>query len=379
MRIDLKKIIDLRHTLHKHAELSSKEFKTSEIIENFISKYKPDQILKIADTGLAFIFEGKYRGKTIVFRSELDALPIDEPDNIEYHSINKGVSHKCGHDGHMAILASLAQVISKERPLFGKFVLLFQPAEENLNGALKVLDDPNFKKLDPDFIFAIHNLPNFKENIIILREGNYTSATSGLTINLIGNTSHAANPELANNPTDATIELLNFVRNQLLSPKPKKFKLVTPVYTQIGTPDFGITPGTSQLKFTLRANEQKEIDELSSKIINKTKQIAAKHNLELNYLSSDNAIPVYNNQYAIELLTEIAIENKYQVLALDEPFKWTEDFGYFTKKFRGAFVCIGAGESHDLHDKNYDFNDNIIKFSTEFLYKIYKKFAYDNK
>jgi amidohydrolase len=169
MTVDIKKIIDLRLKLHRMPELAGQEFKTAKQIEKFISKYKPDKVIDLAQTGKAFVFDSSKEGKTIMFRAELDALPIPESHDFLNHSLIEGNAHKCGHDGHMAILAGLAEAISQNRPKKGKVVLLFQPAEETLKGAIEVIDCPQFKEIEPDFIFAIHNLPGFEENSVTLQ------------------------------------------------------------------------------------------------------------------------------------------------------------------------------------------------------------------
>ncbi len=268
---------------------------------------------------------------------------------------------------------NVAEVIAKNRPAKGKVVLLFQPAEETLEGALEVIKDDNFKEIEPDYIFAIHNLPGFEENSVIVREGNFTSATNGVKIDLTGNTSHAASPEKANNPTDATLELLDFFRNKITIGDYKNYVLSTPVYTQIGSPDFGITPGNAQLKVTLRAYDNDDLDKMTEKLNETVKIVAQKHNLKSHISYSDYAVPVYNNMQAIETVKKAATENNLKIKEIKEPFKWTEDFGYFTVKYKGALVGFGIGDTKPLHDKNYDFNDNVIMSAVKFLFSIYKQ------
>ncbi len=373
MQVDIKKIIDYRLKLHRHPELSGVEYKTSAFVEEKISRYNPDEIIALGTTGKAFVFDSQKAGPTTMFRSELDALAITEPDDFCNKSRNAGVSHKCGHDGHIAILIGLAEAISNNRPKCGKVVILFQPAEETLTGAEEILKDENFKKIEPDFIFAIHNLPGYDEAAVIYKENNFTCATTGITIELTGNTSHAAAPEKANNPTDAVLELSNFIRKELDCKKFKEFILATPVYTRIGTPDFGITPGNAELKVTLRANNYSDLKELSKIIQNFAINLAEIHNLKLNISFSDETVPVKNSTQAIEMIKKAAKENNLKLIKNDAPFRWTEDFGYFTQKYKGAMVGFGAGQIPALHDKHYDFQDNIILPAINLFYSIYKQ------
>lgn len=370
---DIKKVIDFRMKLHRMPELSGKEFKTSEEILKFVSKFNPTKIIDIANTGKAVVFDSGKPGFTIVFRADIDALPIDEPDHIFNKSLNKGVSHKCGHDGHTAILAGLAEAISNDLPETGKVILLFQPAEETLNGAQAVLEDPNFKALQPDYIFGLHNLPGFKEGTLIIREGNFTSATTGVIIKFTGNTSHAANPEQALNPTKAVTSLLKTIENIKSENNFKDFVLITPVFVQIGSKDFGITPGNAEIRLTLRSYEYSDLDKLVGIVQDKVEAVATLNNLKYKIEYTEDAPPILNTKQAYQAVIEAAVENNIQILEPQKPFKWTEDFGYYTIKFKAAFFGIGAGDIPDLHDKNYVFPDNIISNAVKIFFSIYKQ------
>ena len=124
------KIINLRRELHQYPELSNEEYNTSKRIINFIKEYNPDEIIRLGDTGVLFAFKGNENGEILLFRAELDALPIKEMTEVEYKSVNNNISHPCGHDGHMAILSGLAVKLSENPPQKGKVILLYQPAEE---------------------------------------------------------------------------------------------------------------------------------------------------------------------------------------------------------------------------------------------------------
>jgi len=124
----------------------------------------------LCNYGLATVFDSKKPGPTIIFRAELDALPINEENNYSYSSQLPNVSHSCGHDGHMTILLGLASVLNKQKlKLRGKIILLFQPAEETAKGAKCIMESDLFHSLKPDYIFSIHNLPGFEKEHIVQR------------------------------------------------------------------------------------------------------------------------------------------------------------------------------------------------------------------
>ena len=161
--MNFKEIIKLRHNLHSLAEISGQEKQTAKKVKQLLEPMQPCRIVEnIGGYGLAAVFDSGKSGKTYMFRAELDALPLEEEIDVDYASINPKVSHKCGHDGHMAILLGLAGIINSHRDLWnGKVILIFQPAEETGTGADLVWSDPKFAWLKPDLVFALHNLPGY--------------------------------------------------------------------------------------------------------------------------------------------------------------------------------------------------------------------------
>ena len=233
---DIDKIKNLRKELHQNPELSDNEFKTAERIANFLHHLKPDEIIRgIGGNGIACIFKGKKKGPSVLFRCDMDALPIEESNDFDYKSVHNGVAHKCGHDGHMAIISGLADVFSKNRPERGQAVLVYQPSEENGQGANRILIDQKWQNINVDYAFALHNLPGFKKKAIVTKKGIFASASKGMIIKLKGKTSHAAEPENGITPAIAMAEII-----KELSSLPQKekafsdFTLVTIIHARLG-------------------------------------------------------------------------------------------------------------------------------------------------
>ena len=203
------KLHNFRKHLHQNPELSNLEHQTAQKVVDYLTPLLPDQILtEIGGTGVAVIFNGEQPGDHVLFRCELDALPIHEKNNFAHRSNVDGVSHKCGHDGHMAILCGLAEKFSHNRAFSGKRILLFQPAEETGEGAIAVTKDKQFKTLEVDYCYALHNLPGIPLGQVQIRAGTFNCASQGLSIKLTGVTAHAAYPEKGNSPAPAMVELI---------------------------------------------------------------------------------------------------------------------------------------------------------------------------
>ncbi len=373
---DLDKIIELRHELHKYPELSDNEFLTSERIATFLSQYKNAEIIRgIGGNGLVCIFKGQEDGPSILFRCDLDALPINETNNFEYKSTEKGVSHKCGHDGHMAIIAGLADLFSKNPPKKGQAVLLFQPAEENGQGAYRVINDEKFKKIKVDYAFALHNLPGFPKGEIILRKGVFAAASKGMIIKLTGKTSHAGEPENGNSPAIAMADII-----KQLDGLPKKkgifsdFVLLTVIHARLGEVAFGTTPGYAEVMATLRTYSDKDMQVLTRESESIAGINAQKSNLKLELEYVEEFPATINNNKMVKIIEDVAKSGQINYRYKKTPLRWSEDFTHFTQHITGALFGLGSGENHpQLHNPDYDFPDVIIETGMEIFYNIFNK------
>ena len=206
-------LIKFRKELHSQPELSGQEGSTAARVKHFISAFKPDDVMdNIGGHGIAFIYRGTKPGSRILFRADLDALPIREISEHPYRSVFSDRAHLCGHDGHMTIMAGLAEALNNDRPLKGEIVLLFQPSEETGEGAARVLEDKKFSRsIHPDYVFALHNLPGFPRSSVIINRTIFSSASVGLTICLHGKSSHAAEPDKGKSPVKALSQIIDAV------------------------------------------------------------------------------------------------------------------------------------------------------------------------
>lgn len=373
---DLKKITDFRHELHHNPELSDNEYITAERIANFLHPYKPDQMIRgIGGNGIACIFKGKKEGPSVLFRCDMDALPIQEINDFTYASKEKEVSHKCGHDGHMAILAALAEVFSKNRPEKGQAILVFQPSEENGQGAARMLQDKKWGNIQVDYAFALHNLPGFKKGAVMLRKENFASASKGMIVKLKGKTSHAAEPENGNSPAVAMSDII-----KEFSDLPKEpnlftdFTLATIIHARLGEIAFGTTPGYAEVMATLRTYTNHDMDVLTEKVEAIVNHHVAKHNLKYDISYVEEFPATINNPELVDLIETAAKNNKIEIQYLEHPFKWSEDFAHFTQTYPGVLFGLGSGVGHpQLHNPDYDFPDDIIENGVRMFYEIYKQ------
>lgn len=353
-------LLDLRQTLHQNPEIAGEESATAEKILAFFAKLNPDQtITNLGGTGLAFIFKGKNPGKRSLFRAELDALPIQETGDPSYKSQITDKAHLCGHDGHMTIICGLGEKLAEQKPTSGEVVLLFQPAEETGEGARWILDDLQFQQIKPDFAFALHNLPGFPLHQVVTRKGTFAAGSTGLTISLIGKTSHAAHPDAGLNPAQAIAELIQDL--PMLPEKLKNFALVTIIHAEIGSLTFGTSAGKGSLSLTIRAFDQADLESLIEMITSEAKKIALAEKLSCEFRFVESFAVSKNNSDAAEIAEDVIKNLGLDIMIKPEPFRWSEDFGLFSQSCPSYLFGLGAGENcPQLHEPTYDFPDQLI-------------------
>lgn len=360
----IQQLVALRRELHRFPELSSLEFETAQRIVNFLLPFEPGQIITaLGTTGVAAVYDFGDPETTIMIRCELDALPIQEINTFEYRSATDSVSHKCGHDGHMVIVAGLAEWLQNASLDNARIVLLFQPAEETGEGAPSILADENFEQIIPDYIFALHNLPGFPMHQIVTTGSEFTATVQSVSISLHGKESHAAEPENGLNPALALAELINSYNDIVVNDiNSEDFALITPVYSSMGSKDYGVSPADGELHLTIRTWPPDEMNALMKKIETIAQDVALKHSLKHEMLWFDYFSATKNDPFCNTIIKESAKERGFQLNQREHPFKFGEDFGVFTQRYPGAMFGLGSGEETPaLHNPDYDFPDEIIE------------------
>ena len=378
--INYEELINLRKELHKNPRLAGDEKNTAERIKNFIKKFEPDEtISELGGSGIAFVFGGSNEGKTVLLRCELDALPISEQNDFEYKSSVQNVAHKCGHDGHMTILSGLASMFKNNKPKNGKVVLLFQPAEETGEGAYRILNDTKFNRIKPDYVFALHNLPGFHAGAVLIKKGIFAAASKGMIIKLSGKTSHASEPENGITPTPAVASIIQkfpLIPAQILGEN--IFGLVTVIHVRIGEVAFGTTPGDAEIMATLRAFNNEDINSITKECERVIKEESEKYGLNYSVEWTEEFPSTINDNDCTEVIKKCSEQLNFNIINLNQPFKWSEDFGHFLEIYKGALFGIGAGEDlPDLHNPDYDFPNEIIGPSVDLFYSVIRELILD--
>jgi amidohydrolase len=253
--------------------------------------------------------------------------------------------------------------------------VLFQPAEENGEGAKAMLEDSKFDKHHPDYIFALHNLPAYRLHDIVVKENTFTAAVTSILIELKGRTSHAAEPEHGDNPALAIAEIIQeCIALENNHADREDMKVITPVFIEMGEKAYGISAGEGSVHFTIRCWNDENLLQFQNQIEDISKRIGKTHKLNISFDYTQTFHANQNNTEATDLVRNSAKEQKLNLTERGYPFKWGEDFGLFTSKFKGCMFGLGSGETMPaLHNPDYDFPDELIPTGVKIFSGIIKQ------
>lgn len=359
---NLELVRELRHQLHRHPELSNHEVWTKQHLMDFV---KNNTSLEIVDRGKYFyvVYRAGEGRKNIAFRADFDAVPIEETIDLPYGSVNEGVSHKCGHDGHSAGLAGFLLEVD-QKGADSNIFFIFQHAEETGDGAREAAAFITENNIDE--IFAYHNMSGYPLKSINIIDGTTHCASAGMTIHMDGVPSHASLPENGRNPAFAIAKIIDSIPGLISSKDNRGMVLCTVIQVDIGEKAFGVSASKGDLLLTVRALYEDELDMLIKNLENIAQDEAGKYGLSVSFHYNDIFPETYNHKESTDKVREICRSAGFELREMDAAIRSSEDFGYYLKLTKGAMFYIGNGENYPpIHTFEYDFNDEIIETGVE--------------
>lgn len=363
-------IIETRRHLHKYPELSKEEFETSNYIcsklDNMGLRYRKN----IGGNGIMGFIEGKNpEKKCIAFRSDMDALPIQEESDKPYKSSKPGVMHACGHDAHMAMLLGGIKILNTLRQEFeGRIMYIFQPSEEEYpGGAISMLNDGVFDKVIPEEIYALHSSPEIECGYIGMKEGKFMASTDEIYIDIIGKGGHGGIPHLNIDPiltaSHVVVSLQSIVSRNSNPSIPTTFS----IGRFIGDGKTNIIPDKVRLEGIIRTFDE-EWREESHKLIERiVKNTAKSFGAEAEVFIDSGYPHLYNHPELCKKTFEFAREylGKDKVLEIQSRMT-ADDFSYFSQRTKGCYFRIGTkkkGENiRNLHTKSFDIDEKSLEY-----------------
>jgi metal-dependent amidase/aminoacylase/carboxypeptidase family protein len=263
----------------------------------------------------------------------------------------------------MAILAALARRLAERPPQRGRVALLFQPAEETGEGARRVLEDPRFTALRPDWVLALHTLPGVPLAEVLVREGAMACGSTGFVGMLRGRTAHAAHPEEGRSPAAALSRLIEQLGSLATREDCGGHRAMsTVVHARLGDVAFGTSPGEATIMATLRSDQDHVLSALQQAAEREVAEQANRESLSWQTSIADTFPVAVNHPDAVALVWEAAVGCGLRVSTPSEPLRWSEDFAWYGRVARSALVGFGAGVDHPpLHSPCFDFPDALLE------------------
>ena len=349
-----------RRALHRIPEQGYGEHKTHDYLMERLRALSPDDLRSFAGTGIRAVFRGNGSGRTLAFRADMDALPVTERTGCAFASEHPGFMHACGHDGHMANVLTLAEWIAAHREqLAGDAVLLFQPAEETVGGAKRLVDEGALEDPHVDAIYGLHMMPDVPKGKIACCEGPIMAQTCEMDFVLRGRSAHGATPHLGQDTVSAMAHLLTLFQTTVArSVDPCQQALLTVGKVRAGE-QRNILAETAVLEGIVRTFSNSVYEDIERRILGDLRAVEAAFGVTAEF-NKRVFYPCTDNDPAEASRVQKILGDHFVQAA---PKMTAEDFSYYQLSVPGAFAfcgCMDEAHTSPLHAPTFDFDETAL-------------------
>ncbi len=369
----LPNITEVRHHLHRNPELSGKEIETARFVATKLREFGIEEFTTgVGGQGIVATVRGNSEGKTVALRGDMDALPIQEESDLPYKSCKAGVMHACGHDGHTATLLGAAATLNRLRNQFsGTVRFLFQPAEENVRGAVAMCAEGVMDGVDA--VFGLHGWPGLEIGQIGIKSGAMMASSDTFILTIKGRGGHAAQPHVTIDPILVGAHIVTTLQS-LVSREinPTHSVVVTVAQFLAGTAD-NVIPETAELHGTVRCLTEAHRKEMPERIERIIAGVCSALRAEYDFAYRYGTGVTINDPEMTALCAEVAREmlGAENVITLDAPSMGAEDFGVYLTHAPGCFFRLGVGaDSPPIHTPRYNFGDAPLGIGIELFTRL---------
>ncbi|MGC1380769.1 MAG: amidohydrolase [Candidatus Baltobacteraceae bacterium] len=364
-----------RRHFHAHPELSMEERETAAFIEGELRAAGFDEIRsRIGKTGILATLKGGRPGPVTLLRADMDALPVQELNQVVYRSVNDGVMHACGHDGHMAILLAAARGLRERRAeIPGTIVFCFQPGEEGHAGNKLMIEDGALEDPHVDRTFALHLYSGLEVGRIGVRDGAFFASSDRFDIELIGKGGHGAMPQMAIDPVVAAAQLVAMLQTIPSREIAAKDPVVLTVGSLHSGTTFNVIPERAYLQGTARAFDDAVRRSLPERVERMVAGLADAMRLEYRFEYRFVYPPTVNDHAANERVREVgrSLFGRDHVVDPHDIVMWSEDMSFMQEQRPGAYFLVGArGEqigAEPQHSAYFDIDERALRVGYEMM------------
>jgi amidohydrolase len=360
-----------RHHLHAHPETSFQEHNTSAFVAEKLRSFGLAAASGIGGTGVVGTLTRGQEGKAIGLRADMDALDIQEENDLDYKSTVPGKMHACGHDGHTAMLLGAAKYLALNGKFNGTVQFIFQPAEENEGGGRAMIEDNLFSRFPVDSVFGMHSFPILPEGSFAIRSGPMMAAYDVFDISVRGTGGHAAMPNIGRDPIVAVAQIISMFQT-IVSRNVDPVESAVISVTEIkGGTAYNIIPETVTLRGTTRHFQPHIQDMIELRIKEVLKGVDTSMGVTTN-LKYDRRYPAVVNaaKQTDEAISAAAlVAGKDNIITNIPLIMGSEDFAFMLQAKPGAYIAVGAGMPRAngmFHRPGFDFNDRVLTTGTDY-------------
>lgn len=361
-------LIRIRRDIHAHPELGFEEKRTSELVACELKKLGLEVKTNVGITGVVGLLRGSNPGKTVLLRADMDCLKIEEQNDVEYKSQNKGLMHACGHDAHTTWLLGAAMILSEFRDkINGNIKFLFQPAEEFGGGALKVIEEGVLENPHVDAAFGAHIWPTLEDGKIGIKEGPLMAATDFFELTIHGKGGHGAQPDACIDPIAIGCQVYNSLQT-IVSRRVSPFdSVVLTIGKFCAGSSYNIIPDNVEMAGTVRTLNEEVRKKMPKMIENIIKGLVEANDASYEFEYQMDHPCVMNEKNMNDIVAEAAssLLGKETVKRLEIGSMTGEDFAHIQSKVPGAFFWVGThceekGLDKPLHNCEFKIDENMI-------------------
>jgi hippurate hydrolase len=363
-----------RRDIHAHPELLYDVQRTAATVAEKLKSFGCDEVVTgIGRTGVVGVIRGgKGGGRVIALRADMDALPIQEANDLPYKSTVPGKMHACGHDGHTAMLLGAAHYLAETRNFAGTAVVIFQPAEEGGAGGKAMVQDGLMDRFQIEEVYGMHNYPGLPVGQFALRPGPLMAAADRIAIEIEGRGGHAARPHVSVDSVLVGAQIINQIQSIVArNVDPLHAAVISICVFQAGTAD-NVIPQTALLRGTARSLAPEVRDLLEQRLHEVVTGTARLYgaSARLTYRRDYPVTRNHERQAAFAASVAGEVVGRERVDDAVAPVMGAEDFSFMLEARPGAFIFVGNGDSAGLHHPAYDFNDEAIPFGATYWVKL---------
>ena len=375
IRRDQAELTAIRQDFHTHPELGMAEHRTAEIVARKLESWGIEVHRGVGVTGVVGVLRNGTGNRAIGLRADMDALPIEELNDVPYRSATKGVMHACGHDGHTTMLLGAAKYLAETRNFDGIVHFIFQPGEEGCGGALAMLEDRLFERFPCDAIYGMHNRPGMPVGQYGIRSGPTAAGGAFFDILVRGKGSHGARPEVSIDPVLAACHVttaLQSIVSRTLSPRDPAVVSVTKV---VGGEAYNVIPETATISGTARFFTREVGEQIEDAMRRLAEGVAAGFGATATLDWRLIFAPTINDAAQTEAYAEAAAElvGTEKVARDNPPGMGSEDFSFMMEKVPGAYIHVGNGPGAMPHNPHYQFNDETIPYGAALYARVVER------